>query len=197
MKQVLALAAVMTFSVFPLVAQEGPQSLDKGAQTPSPLVVAKVSPSPLNAVSLGIAGVAEPTRVGTPDPGLLPVVALRPIVKPAIRSEHGPSQREIQIWRGLLIAQHSAAFFDAWTTRQSLQSGNGYERNILVKPFANSVAIYPVLQVAPLGFDLLSHRMMRSENRVLRKTWWLPQAASITASIWCGSRNLNVANLRR
>jgi hypothetical protein len=108
-----------------------------------------------------------------------------------------PSQREVRIWRGLMVAEHSAAIFDAWTTRNSLDSGNGYERNPLMKPFAGSAAIYPALQVAPVGLDFLSHRMMRSRNSLFRSTWWLPQAASIAASLWCGSRNIQVANLRR
>src|SRR5262249_46499606 len=122
----------------------------------------------------------------------------QPVLKPTtIQSENGASQRELRIWKTLLIAQHSAAAFDAWTTRRSIESGNGYERNVLMKPFADSAAIYPMLQIAPAGFDYLSHRMMRSQNRIFRKTWWLPQLVSTGASVWCGSRNLRVANLHR
>ena len=129
---------------------------------------------------------------------LVRAAVLPPKPQPVVRTaENQPSAREIRIWKGLMVAQHSAAAFDAWSTRRSLESGNGYERNVLMKPFANSAAIYPMLQVAPLGFDFLSHRMMRSQNRFFRKTWWLPQLASTGASLVCGARNLRVANLKR
>ncbi|PWT94821.1 MAG: hypothetical protein C5B53_12340 [Candidatus Melainabacteria bacterium] len=122
----------------------------------------------------------------------------QPVLKPTtMAAENSPSSRESRIWKTLLIAQHSAAAFDAWTTRRSIESGNGFERNILVRPFANSPAIYPALQLAPMAFDYLGHRLMRSRNRFFRNTWWIPQAASTTASLWCGSRNLRVADLKR
>lgn len=101
----------------------------------------------------------------------------------------------IRKWKTLVFAQHSAALFDAWTTRAAITSGNGYERDPLLKPFAQSPAIYPATQALPLAFDFLSYRMMHSNNRYLRHTWWLPQTASAVGSIWCGSRNLRVANL--
>lgn len=103
---------------------------------------------------------------------------------------------EVLAWRTLLVAEHSAAVFDAWSTRKALISGNGYERDPLMKPFANSATVYPATQAAPLLFDFLAYRMMRSQNRYLRSTWWLPQAASLIGSVWCGSRNLRVANLK-
>lgn len=142
------------------------------------------------------AGVAEPA-VGLPTAVGLPLTP-QPILKPTSkRAEIAPSVHELRVWKGLILAEHSAAIFDGWTTRQSVQSGNGYERNPLLKPFADSAAIYPMLQVAPVGLDFLSHRMMRSQNRFFRKTWWVPQLASTGASLWCGARNLRVANLNR
>jgi hypothetical protein len=146
--------------------------------------------SPEPATDMRTDAFARATTAGTPSP----VLAMAPqSFKSVHRSE--PSQREITIWRGLLVAEHSAAIFDAATTRASLASGNGYERNPLLRPFANSPAIYPALQIAPVAFDFLSHAMMRSRSPLLRKTWWLPQATSIAASLWCGSRNIRVANL--
>lgn len=103
----------------------------------------------------------------------------------------------VRTWQALVVAQHSAAIFDAWTTRKALTSGNGYERDPLMKPFANSATIYPATQAAPLLFDFLGHRMMRSNSRYLRRTWWVPQTLSFAGSMWCGSRNLRVANLKR
>jgi hypothetical protein len=52
-----------------------------------------------------------------------------------------------------------------------LGSGNGYEHDPLIKPFANSAAIYPALQALPLGLDYLSSRMMRSSKGMVRRLW--------------------------
>ena len=183
------------FSVTALQGQTTPTSAQPTNQAASRLIAARTA-GPLEASTSPSPGLAA-TAVGLPSSGVLPLTP-QPILKPTVtRSEGSPSARELRLWKGLLIAEHSAAVFDAWTTRESLQSGNGYERNPLLKPFANSAAIYPVLQVAPVGFDFLSRRMMRSQNRLLRKTWWLPQLVSTGASLWCGARNLRVADLKR
>ena len=127
-----------------------------------------------------------------------PMLAMQPLVQQSPKREAiQPSVKEIRLWRGLVIAEHSAALFDAWSTRRSISSGNGYERNPLIKPFANSPAIYPVLQVAPLGVDFLSHRLLRSNNAFLRRVWWVPQVASVGGSLWVGARNIHVADLKR
>lgn len=127
-----------------------------------------------------------------------PLLAQPPLVRPSTRVERTlPSAKQVHIWEGLILAEHSAAAFDAWSTRKSITSGNGYERDPLMKPFANSAAIYPMLQAVPLGMDFLSRRLMRSNNRLFRGVWWLPQSVSFGASIWCGSRNLHVANLKK
>ena len=132
----------------------------------------------------------SPTLVpGTPEP----VQPTHAMILQSPKLEVGHS--EVLAWRTLVIAQHSAAVFDAWSTRKALTSGNGYERDPLMKPFANSATVYPATQAAPLLFDFLAYRMMRSQNRYLRRSWWLPQAASLIGSVWCGSRNLRVANL--
>lgn len=128
-----------------------------------------------------------------PEPMLTP----QPVAKQVSRSLDRPSRGQIFLWRGLAVADHSAALFDSWSTRASLSSGNGYERDPLMRPFANSAAIYPMLQIAPFGADYLSHRFMRSNHVFLRRVWWVPQAASIGSSMWCGARNLHVAELKR
>jgi hypothetical protein len=105
-----------------------------------------------------------------------------------------PGVKERRVWWGLTVLQHGAATFDAWSTRKSLSSGNGYERNPLLKPFAGSAAIYPMIQVAPLGLDYVSQRMMRSRHGFLRKTWWLPQTLATAGFAWSGVNNLRIAN---
>jgi len=127
-----------------------------------------------------------------------PMVVHQPVAKQVLKLESDwPSRSQIRLWKGFAVAEHSAAVFDAWSTRASLTSGNGYERDPLMKPFANSASIYPMLQIAPFGADYLGYRFMRSKHPVLRRFWWLPQLASISSSMWCGARNLQVADLKR
>jgi hypothetical protein len=116
------------------------------------------------------------------------------ILKSTTTPREKPSVKQQRIWWTLTVAQHGAATFDAWSTRQSLASGNGYERNPLMKPFAGSSAIYPVIQVMPVGLDFLSKRMMQSRHGFFRKTWWLPQTIATAGFVWSGANNLRVAN---
>jgi hypothetical protein len=105
-----------------------------------------------------------------------------------------PSLKQQRVWWALTAAQHGAATFDAWSTRKSLESGNGYERNPLLRPFAGSPAIYPVIQALPLGLDYLSKRMMQSRHGIFRKTWWVPQTIATAGFVWSGAHNLSIAN---
>lgn len=66
-----------------------------------------------------------------------------------------PSGLAAGAWLTLTVSQHSAALFDAWSTRKVLVSCKGYERDPLLKPFAGSAAIYPATQVFPAALDLL------------------------------------------
>jgi hypothetical protein len=92
-----------------------------------------------------------------------------------------------------MAAGHAAAGFDAWTTRHAISGGYGREANPLMKPFANSNAIYAAIQVSPALMDFLGKRMMVSQNPWLRKVWWLPQAAGASVSLLAGKHNLGVA----
>ena len=194
-KRIAVIAIAPIIGALTAIAQVAGQPIQSVIVEDHQQVVVATSALPAHSNLSLASGYTTSAALAAPESAMLPMASL-PITKPATRSEVSPSARQRQIWRGLVFAQHSAAIFDAWSTRESLQSGNGYERNPLMRPFANSAAIYPMLQIAPVGLDFLSHRMMRSQNRFFRKTWWLPQAASVTASIWCGSRNIRVANLR-
>lgn len=193
---VFRLTFFLTISGIVLSAQSVPKA-PKADQVPeNPLLVAGVSKGPLPSLITAPA-VASVPAVVAPESAVLPV-APQPLMVVAMKQQRvSPSRKQVLAWRGLTFGEHSAAAFDAWSTRESLISGNGYERNPLMKPFANSSAIYPALQIAPFGFDYLGHRFMRSDSGLLRRAWWLPQAASITASLWCGARNIHVANLKR
>ena len=160
-----------------------------------------VTSSPIAASGLNEPAAAPSTLVSANAAPVLPPVtpaAVHPAPETIVRPTTPERPRAaFRTWQALLVAQHSAAVFDAWTTRKALTSGNGYERDPLMKPFASSATIYPATQAAPLLFDFLGYRMMRSHNRYIRHSWWVPQVASFAGSLWCGSRNLRVANLKR
>jgi hypothetical protein len=101
----------------------------------------------------------------------------------------GPSRRQ---WLALALLQHSAAVFDAYSTRQAVGHG-AVEDNPMLRPFANSPAIYAATQLTPLVLDLLARHMQRSEYPLLRRFWWMPQTVSAGLSIFSGFHNLSIA----
>ena len=101
-----------------------------------------------------------------------------------------PSRRA---WIALAIAAHSAAAFDAYSTRESLAHGN-VERDPLLRPFASSPAIYAAIQAGPVMFDYMARKMQRSQINFLRRTWWIPQTASAVMSLSYGIHNMRLAN---
>jgi hypothetical protein len=116
------------------------------------------------------------------------VLPAKPV--PIIGAENLPSRKK---WLILSLAQHSAATFDAYSTRQAVSRG-AVEADPLMRPFANSPAIYAAIQVGPAILDFVARRMQRSHNNFLRHTWWLPQSASTGLFIFSGVHNLRVAN---
>lgn len=119
-------------------------------------------------------------------------VPTTPDAKPApvIGVEVIPSRRK---WLILSIAQHSAAAFDAYSTRRALANG-ATERDPFIEPFAGSPALYGAIQAGPLGLDYVARKMQRSENPLVRHTWWLPQTMSTGLFMFSGVHNLHVAN---
>jgi hypothetical protein len=117
-----------------------------------------------------------------------PVVAPVAPVKPSLEKE---SARNKRIWLSLTAVNHGAATFDAWSTRAAVGRG-AQEVNPLLKPFANSNAMYGAVQVVPFGMDYLGRRMMRSNNATIRKLWWVPQTASAICSLTAGIHNMGV-----
>ena len=92
-------------------------------------------------------------------------------------------------WLILSGISHGAATFDAYSTRRVISSGTGVELNPMLRPFANSNALYGAVQVAPVIFDFVGLRMMHSQHAWMRKLWWLPQSASAAASMFGGVHN--------
>lgn len=136
----------------------------------------------------------------TPEPGGTPLVAVSPRPVRGTPAAAGIiSVMELQAemrskkrtWYALAAMQHGAAAFDAWSTRRAISNG-GRELNPLMKPFANSGAIYAATQIGPVLFDYLGKRMMTSRHPTLRRMWWLPQVAGTAASLFSGIHNLGV-----
>ena len=106
-------------------------------------------------------------------------------------------QRQNREWLVLSLAAHSAAGFDAWSTRLVISSmPQAREMNPLLRPFAGNASMYAAVQVGPTILDFVSHRMMNSRHGWIRHTWWLPQAVSAAVSLSSGVHNLGVYNSR-
>lgn len=109
-------------------------------------------------------------------------------VKPATPDAY-ETPRKRKIWYGLIATGHSASALDAWTTRRAISGGYGVEADPFQRPFANSGAVYVTTQVCPLLMDYIGYRMMRSNHSLMRKTWWIPQAASASVSAGAAIHN--------
>jgi hypothetical protein len=161
---------------------------------PGRLVAEPVTPlnSAVSAVAAANADPSPATAALEPTPL---ISSYRPVYGPPVRAVSDRWQK--REWLALSIAAHSAAGFDAWTTRKVLSSvPNSQESNPLLRPFAGNASMYVAVQVAPTILDYLSRRMMNSRHDVLRNTWWLPQAVSAVVSVASGVHNLGVYRSR-
>lgn len=109
-------------------------------------------------------------------------------VKPAMHGSY-ETPRQRNIWIGLMAAGHSAAVYDAYSTRQAISGGYGVESDPLLRPFSHSNAMYAATQVSPAVMDYLGHRMMSSEHGWMRRLWWVPQIAGTSLSLSAGIHN--------
>ncbi len=122
------------------------------------------------------------------------ILLLKP-AKPAtvsvdeLRREERSRQR---IWMGLGIAAHSAAAFDAWSTRRAITTAGGHELNPLLKPFGDNGSLYVAMQAGPALMDYVGRQMMHSQYGWVRRIWWVPQSASVVTSLVSGGHNLGV-----
>jgi hypothetical protein len=112
-------------------------------------------------------------------------------VRPA-SNEAYETPRKRAIWYGLMVAGHSGAAFDAWTTRRAISGGYGTESDPTQRPFVHSGAIYATTQVSPLLMDYVGRKMMRSRYPLLRRFWWIPQAGSASLSFGSAIHNYRV-----
>ena len=163
----------------------GAQQLSSSAIVPA----TKATDAAPAAVAMNVAAQPEQNFETTPVTDLpsAPIIT-KPIGR--IGVERLPSRR---MWIALSVAQHGAAFFDAYTTRQAV-AGGAVEQNPLLKPFASSPAIYGATQVAPLILDYAGRRMQLSHNSLIRRMWWVPQSTGAAVSIFAGVHNMGVAS---
>ena len=117
----------------------------------------------------------------------MPLGAVKPVFK---RPRETAGQRKL--WYALSFAGSGAAGFDAWSTRRAISGGYGTEANPLLRPFSHSGAIYAATQVSPLLMDFIGKRMMASQHRLIRRLWWLPQAAGSGVSVAAGVHNFRL-----
>ena len=104
-----------------------------------------------------------------------------------------PETHPRRAWLLLSIAEHSAATFDAYSTRVAISRG-ATEADPLMRPFAGSPAVYGAIQVCPLLLDFAARRMEYSQHGFLRHTWWMPQSVATGIFLFSGAHNLNVSN---
>jgi hypothetical protein len=121
-----------------------------------------------------------------------PIMAqpLQPMKQTFVRPRETRQQRVA--WYALTLTGSGAAAFDAYSTRRALAGNYGTEGNPFLRPFAHSSALYAATQVSPAVMDYIGKRMMVSQNRWMRRMWWLPQAAGSGFSIAAGVHNLSV-----
>lgn len=126
---------------------------------------------------------------------IVPSTSAQPFqpIRPALT---GPREtpRQRKMWYALVVAGHSGAAFDAWSTKRAVTGGYGQESNPFLRPFAHSNAIYAATQVSPLVMDYIGKRMMVSQERWLRRLWWLPQVAGTGFSFAAGAHNVGVVH---
>jgi hypothetical protein len=93
-----------------------------------------------------------------------------------------------------MIATHTGAALDAWSTRRAWSGNYGRETDPLTRPFAHSWTIYLATQVTPLLMDVIGKRAMMSERPWVRKLWWVPPSAMTSVSFEAGIHNIGVVH---
>jgi hypothetical protein len=111
---------------------------------------------------------------------------------PAFRPPNELPVSHHRLWFALTTVEHSAAGYDAWSTRHALSHGR-VEADPLMRPFAGSAAIYPAIQLIPFGLDFLGHRLQRSSGWT-HHVWWLPQSLATVTFLFSGSYNVAHTN---
>lgn len=189
--------------------KDGEKKSDEGKETSAPVIVAntlfpagsnvayqpgQTVVTPMDAAIPEAPGATYSSSLSSPLPSSLPAGGGEPVMLVATKKKR-PEAVGIgvpKMWFVLGAMEHGAATFDAWSTRRNIMAGTMHETDPIMKPFANSNAMYAAVQVAPVLFDLLSKQMMRNSHSWVRKSWWVPQSASTVASILSGAHNVAI-----
>jgi hypothetical protein len=167
--------AIPSLVVVKLSAGTEPDAKDHSALPDSPAAKPEV-----------LASGAESSSSENITPGAEPFIGTP--TKAAVRESY-ETARQRRIWCGLMAASHSAAVFDAWSTRRAISGGYGSEADPTLRPFAHSTAMYAATQVSPAVMDFVGHRMMTSNHLMLRRFWWVPQVAGTSVSLTAAVHN--------
>jgi hypothetical protein len=202
---VFALAALLIQPVFPAqvsfsagkIAMLQPADPKPAGSAPSmelllplPQVHAEALMPPGDSEMAAAPGTPDPAPVRTP-----PAITLlkpNPAMTVSVDELITEGRGNRRVWLHLALASHSAAAFDAWSTRHALGAGVGRELNPMFKPFAGNASLYVVIQAGPLLMDYLGKKLMYNRHGWMRRLWWVPQSGSIAASVFCGAHNLLV-----
>jgi hypothetical protein len=158
---------------------------------PAPKIRTDAEASHANLQAHSVASDASPSAAGVEpiEPGST-ALPFQPI-KPALRRPRETRGERVE-WYSLMFVGHSAAAFDAWSTRRAVSQHYGSEANPMLRPFSHSGAMYAATQASPAFMDFLGKRMMVSQSRWVRRMWWLPQIAGSGFSLAAGVHNFNV-----
>lgn len=156
-----------------------------------PVTVAALQPGRLTPTPVAPVSADPALDAPAPSPSSPAAAAFITSSPAAVRSRE-QEQRRKRLWLGLSIADHSAATFDAWSTRRVISSGEGYEMDPLMRPFAGNASLYAAMQAGPLLFEYLGWRMMKSRHGWERRTWWVPQSLGAAMNLASGVHNLGV-----
>jgi hypothetical protein len=168
--------------------------LPKSATTDSPAAARTVaSESPKDSVALS--ALPDAPLAKSEATAESSSIAIKPFsgtpLKPAMERPV-PTPRQQKLWYTFLAVGHSAAAFDAYTTRRAISGNYGTEGNPLLRPFSHSNAIYAATQVSPAVMDYVGRRLMTSRHPTLRKFWWVPQVAGAGFSFGAGMHNYSL-----
>ena len=191
------IAAQMSFSAekIALIQPANPVSTSNAAFSETSLPLAPVSTDmsvqpAAEFVSAALPNAPEPAPVNSPSaiallkPGKSTMVSVGQLL--------AEERRNQRLWMGLGIASHSAATFDAWSTRHAITTAGDRELDPMLRPFAGNASLYAAIQVGPTLMDFVGKKMMYSRHSWVRRMWWVPQTASFASSLFCGAHNLGV-----
>lgn len=165
-------------------AEAAKVAADTKTAIPAPMVPAGALNDKAAALSVSDSHPSDSNEILTEDS--LSNIYLPP--PPAFRPTIEPTERTNRLWFTLSVAEHSAAGFDAWSTRKAISEGRA-KADPMMRPFAHSAAIYGAIQVVPFGLDYIANRMHRSAGWT-RRVWWVPQSLATATYLFSGSYNV-------